>query len=60
MLKRFYSLHCTLSSNTQNQITALLCCPMNEVTLHFMEVQKQARKTDFGLFAVAFANCLSL
>ena len=43
----------------KNQIASLLFCEEDDIQVRFMDVQRQSGTMDCGLFAVAFATCLS-
>ena len=57
-VKIFNSLYCTLSPALKCQIAALLATKEQKISVHFMDVQMQARGSDCGLFAITFATSL--
>ena len=53
------SLYSSTSECVQFQIASLLATKENEIILNFVDVQMQSGTYDCGLFAEAFATCLS-
>ena len=52
------SLYVSVNSNIKDQIAAIVNTNDSEITLNFIDVQKQRGTCDCGLFALAYATCL--
>ena len=53
------SLYESVSSYVENQVAAIVFTETEDITLNFIDVQKQTGTCDCGLFALAFATALT-
>ena len=53
------SLYVSVGSRAKDQIAAIVNTDEREITLNFIDVQKQRGTCDCGLFSMAFATCLA-
>ena len=52
------STYTTISTNIKQQTAAIMVRPEEKITVNMMDVQKQAGRSDRGLFAIAFVTAL--
>ena len=52
------SLYVSVGSRVKDQIAAIVHTDKREISLNFIDVQKQRGTCDCGLFSLAFATCL--